>query len=118
MRPADSFPDPPDRDSGTAPGAPASGGETPPSISAEAFSRALRAAIATGAIEAAALRSSLHSFVDDLRGRGEPPERALIAVKERVLLAAQRRPDVDRSETGVLLRQIVHWTIEEYFRAD
>ena len=118
MRPADSFPDPPDRDVGTSPGGSSSGGDTPPPLSAEAFSRALRAAIATGAIEAAALRLSLRSFVDDLRGRGEPPERALIAVKERVLLAAQRRPDIDRSEAGVLLRQIVHWTIEAYFRAD
>ena len=116
MRPADSLGDP----SGRTPGrsTPRSSTAGLPALSpGERFSNALRAAIATGAVETDALRSSLRTYVEDLRAN-HPPERALVAVKERVLLALQRRADIDRAEAGVLLRQIVHWTIEAYFRAD
>jgi hypothetical protein len=117
MRPADYFVDP----TGHAPdGSPAStrATESATPASAEAFAVALRAAIATGATEADLLRAALLTFVTDLRVRGEPPERALIAVKERVLIAMQRRSDLSRADAGALLRRIVHWTIEAYYRAD
>jgi hypothetical protein len=64
------------------------------------------------------LRIALRAFVDDLREHAEPPERALVAVKERVLTAVQRRADISRAEASAVLRQIVHWTIEAYYRAD
>jgi hypothetical protein len=86
--------------------------------SGDAFSRALRAAVATGALDTSALRAALRAFVHDMRGRAEPPERALVAVKERVLTAVQRRADISRAEASAVLRQIVHWTIEAYYRAD
>jgi len=116
MRPADSLGDPP----GPTPGRPkrrTPAAEVPPSGSSERFSHALRAAIATGAVETEVLRAALRLYVDDLRAT-EPPEKVLIAVKERVLIAVQRRSDVSRSEAGVLLNRIVHWTIEAYYRAD
>ncbi len=116
MRPADSLGDPPGRTPGrSTPRSPSAG--LPVLPSGERFSKALRAAIATGAIDTDALRSALRAYVEDMRPN-DPPERALIAVKERVLVALQRRANVDRGEAGVLLRQIVHWTIEAYFRAD
>jgi len=115
MRPADSLGDPPGRTPGrSTPRSPTAGLQL---STGERFSNALRAAITTGAIDTDALRSALRAYVEDMRAN-DPPERALIAVKERVLLALQRRPDVDRAEAGALLRQIVHWTIEAYFRAD
>lgn len=87
-------------------------------VSGEAFSLALRAAVATGAFDTSALRAALHTFVDDMREHAEPPERALVAVKERVLMAVQRRADISKAEASAVLRQIVHWTIEAYYRAD
>lgn len=87
-------------------------------VSGEAFSRALRAAVATGAFDTSALRAALHTFVGDLREHAEPPERALVAVKQRVLMAVQRRADISKAEASAVLRQIVHWTIEAYYRAD
>jgi hypothetical protein len=92
------------------------GSATP--ASADAFAAALRAAIATGATDAETLRLALLTFVTDMRLHAEAPERTLIAVKERVLLATLRRPDLTRAETDALLRQIVNWTIEAYYRAD
>lgn len=116
MRPADSLGDPPGRTPGrSTPRSPHDGPRT--LSSSDRFSNALRAAVATGAIDTDALRSALRAYVEDLRVT-EPPERALVAVKERVLLALQRRSDVDRAEASALLSQIVHWTIEAYFRAD
>jgi hypothetical protein len=117
MRPADPLADPPGREPGS-PGAPTRGNGSSVPPSAEAFSHVLRATVATGAIDAGVLRAALLTFVEELHARGEPPERTLIAVKERVLLALQRRRDVDRSDASALLRQIVHWTIEAYYRAD
>jgi hypothetical protein len=119
MRPADSLADPSGRkpdNSGTPPHG--AGDQAPSSVLAEAFARALRAAVATGAVDAGGLQATLRAFVAEMRARGEPPERALIAVKERVLVAVHRRGDVDRTDASALLRQIVHWTIEAYYRAD
>jgi hypothetical protein len=79
---------------------------------------ALRAAIATGLTDSDVLRSTLRAFVDDMRQHHEPPERTLIAVKERVAIAIQRRSDIERGQATTLLRQMVHWTIESYYRAD
>jgi hypothetical protein len=117
MRPTDSVSDPlggaPEDEGATRHDA----GSVAPA-SAEAFAVALRAAIATGATDAETLRLALLTFVSDMRLRAEAPERTLIAVKERVLLAAQQRTDLTRAETSALLRQIVHWTIQAYYRAD
>jgi hypothetical protein len=117
MRPADSL----DGSSGQQPdgsGAHVSDVDRTVRASADAFARALRAAVATGALDTSALRAALRAFVDDMREHAEPPERALVAVKERVLTAVQRRADISRAEASAVLRQIVHWTIEAYYRAD
>jgi hypothetical protein len=83
----------------------------------ESFSEALHAAVVARAIDAAALRSALRAYVDAMRS-SEPPERTLIAVKERVLQVVRRCSDVNGDEAGELLRQIVDWTIDAYYRAD
>jgi hypothetical protein len=117
MRPADSL----DDSSGRRPdGANARARDVGGTVraSGEAFSHALRAAVVTGAFDTSALHAALRAFVDDMRDHAEPPERALIAVKECVLIAVQRREDISRAEASAVLRQIVHWTIEAYYRAD
>jgi len=117
MRPADSFADTSDSAAnGSARGARDAGSLCP--ATSEAFALALRAAIATGVTESESLRNALRTFVDEMRDHHEPPERALIAVKERVAIALHRRSDLEREQAASVLRQIVHWTIEAYFRAD
>jgi hypothetical protein len=117
MRPTNSVSDSSGRTTKDA-GAPTRDAGSVAPASADAFAVALRTAIATGATDTEPLRLALLTFVTDMRLRAEAPERTLIAVKERVLLATQRRPDLTRTEAGALLRQIVHWTIEAYYRAD
>lgn len=115
MRPADAHPDP------SGPATPGSGGAhdlDDARAAAETFASALRAAIATGATDARPLRDAVRQFVIGLRERGTPPERALIAVKELVFGAVRRRAATPSTETGALLRRVVHWAIEAYYRAD
>jgi hypothetical protein len=90
----------------------------PPIQAAERFAAALRAAAATGATSAGALREAVRVYVETRRDAGDPPERALIAVKERVGDALRRRPATPRGDASALLRRVVHWAIEAYYRAD
>lgn len=116
MRPADAFTNSPDPASPEPSGVhDASDGITG---AADAFSTTLRATVATGATDARALRDALRAFVVALRAQGDPPERALIAVKNRVFEAVRRRPATPGADTGALVRRIVHWAIEAYYRAD
>jgi len=116
MRPADPHAD----YTGPANPAPASLARSPapPTLATEHFAAALRAAVATGATDALSLRDAVRVFVEVCRGTGDPPERALIAVKERVLDALRRRPNTPKADAGALLRRVVHWAIEAYYRAD
>jgi hypothetical protein len=116
MRPADAFADSP----GPATPEPAAArdGDGGIAVAADAFSATLRATVATGATDARPLRDALRTFVAALRARGEPPERALIAVKDRVFEAVRRRQATPGADTGALVRRIVHWAIEAYYRAD
>jgi hypothetical protein len=89
----------------------------PPTLAAERFAAALRAAAATGATDAASLRDAVRAFAQSRRDAGDPPERALIAVKERVGDALRRRPATPKGDASTLLRRVVHWAIEAYYRA-
>jgi hypothetical protein len=89
-----------------------------PTLAAERFAAALRAAAATGATDAASLREAVRAFAESRRDAGDPPERALIAVKERVGDALRRRPGAPKGDASALLRRVVHWAIEAYYRAD
>ena len=62
----------------------------PPTQASERFAAALRAAAATGATNVGALREAVRAYVGTRRDAGDPPERALIAVKERVGDALRR----------------------------
>ncbi len=90
----------------------------PPIQAAERFAAALRAAAATGATDAGSLREAVRAFAQSRRDAGDAPERALIAVKERVGDALRRRPNTPKSDASALLRRVVHWAIEAYYRAD
>ena len=90
----------------------------PPTQAAERFAAALRAAAATGATDAGSLREAVRAFAQSRRDAGDAPERALIAVKERVGDALRRRPATPKSDATALLRRVVHWAIEAYYRAD
>jgi hypothetical protein len=90
----------------------------PPTLAAERLAAALRAAAATGATDAASLRDAVRAFAESRRHAGDPPERALIAVKERVGDALRRRPGAPKRDASALLRRVVHWAIEAYYRAD
>jgi acetyl esterase/lipase len=115
MRPGDAHPD------SAGPATPGPGGVDDldgARVAAETFASALRAAIATGATDARTLRDAVRQYVIALRERGAPPERALIAVKEHVFDAVRRRAATPTTETSALLRRVVHWAIEAYYRAD
>ena len=66
------------------------------------------------------LRGAVERYVRELRARGEPPERVIVAVKERV------RRGTGCSENGwtlppehgpaAVLDQVVRWAIELYYR--
>jgi hypothetical protein len=117
MRPADAHADqnqPPD----AAPVRTPAPVRHPPTLPAERFAAALRAAAATGATDAASLRDAVRAFAESRRDAGDPPERALIAVKERVNDALRRRPGAPKGDARTLLRRVVHWAIEAYYRAD
>lgn len=118
MRPADTPGDISGRRPADAAPPRADAGRAAPVSLADAFSVALRAAILTGAVQTGPLHGALRAYVDEMREGGAPPERALVAIKERALIALGRRTDVDRSEASEFLDQIVHWTIQAYFRAD
>jgi len=90
----------------------------PPTLAAERFAAALRAAAATGATDATSLRDAVRAFAESRREAGDPPELALIAVKERVGDALRRRPGAPKGDASALLRRVVHWAIEAYYRAD
>ena len=90
----------------------------PPAQAAERFAAALRAAAATGAPDARSLREAVRAFAQSRRDAGDAPEGALIAVKERVVDAVRRRPGTPKSDASALLRRVVHWAIEAYYRAD
>jgi hypothetical protein len=90
----------------------------PPTQAAERFAAGLRAAVATGATDAGSLREAVRAFARSRRDAGDAPERALIAVKERVGDALRRRPGTPKSDASALLRRVVHWAIEAYYRAD
>ena len=127
MRPADghadhSEPHDPGTDAGRADGSratgPSAGASVPPTQASERFAAALRAAAATGATNAGPLREAVRAYVETRRDSGDPPERALIAVKERVGDALRRRPSTPKGAASALLRRVVHWAIEAYYRAD
>ncbi len=98
--------------------APAARPPVPPTQASERFAAALRAAAATGATNAGALREAVRAYVATRRDAGDPPERALIAVKERVGDALRRRLATPKGNASALLRRVVHWAIEAYYRAD
>ncbi len=123
MRPADHHTDgKPGVPRPSGPSGPTSGPEADapnvPPAAAEALLSALRAAVATGAIDAEPLRSAVRAFTDTLRAIGEPPERALIAVKHLVTDATHRRRDIDPAVSTALLRCVVQWAVQAYYRAD
>ncbi len=121
MRPADGHADQTEPQVPAGPAraaAPAARPPVPPTQSAERFAAALRAAAATGATNVGALREAVRAYVETRREAGDPPERALIAVKERVGDALRRRPATPKSDASALLRRVVHWAIEAYYRAD
>jgi hypothetical protein len=89
----------------------------PPVQAVERFAAALRAAAATGATSGGPLREAVRAYVETRRDAGDPPERALIAVKERVGDALRRRPATPKGDASALLRRVVHWAIEAYYRA-
>jgi hypothetical protein len=96
---------------------PAASPAAPPTLPAERFAAALRAAAATGATDAASLRDAVPAFAQSRRDAGDPPERTLIAVKDRVGDALRRRPATPKGDASTLLRRVVHWAIEAYYRA-
>lgn len=106
------------RVAGQPPGRPPIRPSVPPTQAAERFAAALRAAAATGATNAGPLREAVRAYVETRRDAGDPPERALIAVKERVGDALRRRPSTPKRDASTLLRRVVHWAIEAYYRAD
>jgi hypothetical protein len=123
MRPADAHadhtePQDPAPGAGRAAGEPPARPSVPPTQAAERFAAALRAAAATGATNVAALREAVRAYVETRRDAGDPPERALIAVKERVGDALRRRPATPKHDASTLVRRVVHWAIEAYYRAD
>jgi hypothetical protein len=89
-----------------------------PGVAEERVVAVLRATLATGAEDVAPVREALRAYVLSLRARGNPPERAVIAVKERVFEAIRRRPGTPPADASALLRRVVHWAIESYYRAD
>jgi hypothetical protein len=82
------------------------------------FSDALRAAIVTGVVEGRPLREAAAAFAVALRHGGARPEQAVIAVKSLVQETINRRTNIDRTTAGDLLRRVVLWAIEAYYRAD
>jgi hypothetical protein len=68
------------------------------------------------------LREAVRAYVRELKDRGHPPERVLVAVKALVAEAGFTRtgPWADRSSTSIhpeteVLDRLVAWCIEEYF---
>ncbi len=78
----------------------------------------LRATLATGAAQASPLREALRVYVRYLRGRGDPPERVVIAIKERLFEATRHRPPLPPDDASAFQRHVVHWAIDAYYRAD
>lgn len=95
-------------------------GSTPalPGATEELLNAALRATVATGADDVPVLHDAVRAYVLALRTRGDPPERVLIAVKDRVYDSIRRRPATPRVDASALVSRIVHWAIEAYYRAD
>ncbi|MFN2567396.1 MAG: hypothetical protein ABR499_20560 [Gemmatimonadaceae bacterium] len=83
--------------------------------------RAARAARAP----TAELRDAVCAYVRDLKARGYPPERVLVAVKTLAADAGLRRTawadrdskSVHQSPEDEIMDRVVAWCIEEFFRA-
>ena len=64
--------------------------------------------------DAAALRVAVRRFVSDAKHHGTPPEGVLVALKERV--RSSRAWSLHQDERESLLRRLVNWAIDEYYR--
>ena len=68
------------------------------------------------------LREAVCDYVRELKGRGQPPERVLVAVKTvigDVGLRRQRAWTLEHGPTYLeddIIERVVEWCIEEYFR--
>ena len=86
--------------------------------SAERLARALAAALADRSTPTVALYEAVCKYVTELRARGLPPERMLVLVKE---LMRGTAPDSVTSRAvhleADLLRLVVTWSIDAYYRA-
>ena len=86
--------------------------------SAQRLARALAASLADRSTPSVALYEAVSKYVVELRAHGLPPERMLVVLKELVRGTA---PDSIASRAvhldADLLRLVVTWSIDAYYRA-
>jgi hypothetical protein len=83
---------------------------TPPT---HELGRALDVLVAGGAEETH--RDEIARFVAAARGRRQPPEEVLVLLKDE--LRRHAMPHLDQESYRALSERVVHWAIDEYYRA-
>lgn len=94
----------------------------PPDRMRDTLATLLHSAANGDAIEESALRDAVLDYVRTLKAADLPPERVLVTIKGLANRCGipDSRPDEPTSATGrsALMRKLVQWSIETYYRAD
>ena len=94
----------------------------PPDRMRDALATLLQSAANDDAIEESAVRGAVFAYVRQLRAAALPPERVLVTIKgvaNRSGVPDSRHDDLTPSTGRAgLMRKVVGWSIEAYYRVD